>query len=34
MWDQNGYRYNIAIKMGRKEKVLQVVNEAIENQLQ
>jgi hypothetical protein len=33
VWDQNGYRYSVAIKMGRKEEVLQIVNEAIENQL-
>jgi hypothetical protein len=31
-WDQNGYRYSISIKMGRKEKVLEIVNAAIDNQ--
>jgi hypothetical protein len=31
-WDQNGYRYTVSIKMGRKEKVLELVNAAIANQ--
>jgi hypothetical protein len=32
IWDQDGYRYSISIKLGSKEKLLEIVNAAIENQ--
>jgi hypothetical protein len=32
IWDQDGYRYRIGIKMAQKEEVLRVVNGAIANQ--
>jgi hypothetical protein len=32
IWDQQGYRYRMAIKMGKKSEVLELVNAAIENQ--
>lgn len=32
IWDQQGYRYRIAIKMGQKAQVVEIVNTAIENQ--
>jgi hypothetical protein len=32
IWDQNGYRYSISIKMGKKAAVLKIVNAAIKNQ--
>ena len=33
MWEQNGYLYKIAIKLGEKERLIELANTAIKNQL-
>lgn len=33
LWEQNGYQYEIGIKMGRQEEVVEAANSAIANQL-